>query len=55
MSDQIIGKIDDMGSRIDDLERSIADLMAQAGVENPGGEDAGAAGGGQAHLGGGQK
>jgi hypothetical protein len=29
MSEQIIGKIDDMGQRIDDLERSIAELMEQ--------------------------
>lgn len=33
MSDQIITRIDDMGNRIDDLEKSIADLMNQAGVE----------------------
>lgn len=29
MSDAIIGRIDEMGSRIDDLEKSIADLMEQ--------------------------
>lgn len=33
MSDQIITRIDDMGNRIDDLEKNIADLMTQAGVE----------------------
>ena len=33
MSDAIITRIDEMGSRIDDLEKSIADLMQQAGVE----------------------
>ncbi|NWI46045.1 HSBP1 protein, partial [Picathartes gymnocephalus] len=41
MSDQIIGRnilflpqmVDDMSCRIDDLERNIADLMTQAGVE----------------------
>ncbi|XP_019629119.1 PREDICTED: heat shock factor-binding protein 1-like isoform X1 [Branchiostoma belcheri] len=33
MSDQIISRIDDMGGRIDELEKSIADLMTQAGVE----------------------
>mmetsp|Transcript_24425 Transcript_24425/g.48584 ORF Transcript_24425/g.48584 Transcript_24425/m.48584 type:complete len:87 (-) Transcript_24425:34-294(-) len=33
MSEAIIGRIDEMGNRIDDLEKSIADLMAQAGVE----------------------
>ena len=33
MSDQIIGRIDEMGDRIDDLEKSIAELMEQAGVE----------------------
>jgi heat shock factor-binding protein 1 len=33
MSDAIITRIDEMGGRIDDLEKSIADLMQQAGVE----------------------
>ena len=33
MSDAIIDRIDQMGTRIDDLERSINDLMEQAGVE----------------------
>jgi heat shock factor-binding protein 1 len=33
MSEQIIGRIDEMGNRIDDLEKSISDLMTQAGVE----------------------
>jgi heat shock factor-binding protein 1 len=33
MSDSIIGRIDEMGNRIDDLERSIGDLIQQAGVE----------------------
>jgi heat shock factor-binding protein 1 len=33
MSDVIVGRIDEMGGRIDDLEKSIADLMRQAGVE----------------------
>ncbi|CAH1711815.1 unnamed protein product [Chironomus riparius] len=32
MSEQIIGRIDEMGNRIDDLEKSISDLMQQAGV-----------------------
>ena len=36
MSDAIIGRIDEMGSRIDDLEKSIGELMEQAGVEPPG-------------------
>ncbi|XP_071958604.1 uncharacterized protein [Antedon mediterranea] len=35
MSDQIITRIDDMGSRIDSLEKNIADLMTQAGVDEP--------------------
>ena len=39
MSDAIIGRIDEMGNRIDDLEKSIADLMEQAGVEPPGEKD----------------
>ena len=33
MSDAIISRIDEMGARIDDLEKSIAELMQQAGVE----------------------
>lgn len=36
MSEQIINRIDDMGTRIDDLEKSISDLMTQAGVEGHG-------------------
>ncbi len=31
MSDTIITKIDEMGTRIDDLEKSLSELMAQAG------------------------
>lgn len=34
MSDQILLRIDEMGTRIDDLEKNIGDLMTQAGVEN---------------------
>ena len=33
MSDNIIGRIDEMGTRIDDLERSIADLVQEAQSE----------------------
>ena len=33
MSEAIIGRIDEMGTRIDDLEGSIGELMAQAGIE----------------------
>mmetsp|Transcript_35502 Transcript_35502/g.70552 ORF Transcript_35502/g.70552 Transcript_35502/m.70552 type:complete len:82 (-) Transcript_35502:125-370(-) len=33
MSTSIIGRIDEMGNRIDDLEKSIGDLMQQAGVD----------------------
>ncbi|KAJ8601885.1 hypothetical protein CTAYLR_002641 [Chrysophaeum taylorii] len=33
MSEQIVGRIDEMGNRIDDLEKSIAELMEQAGVD----------------------
>lgn len=36
MSDQIIGRIDQMGSRIDDLEKSISDLMQQANIDADG-------------------
>lgn len=32
---QIFLALDEMGTRIDDLERNIADLMTQAGVEGP--------------------
>lgn len=30
MSDNIIGRIDEMGGRIDELEKSIADLVQEA-------------------------
>jgi len=33
MSDSIVGRIDEMGTRIDDLEHSIGELIQQAGVE----------------------
>ena len=33
MSDSIINRIDDMGARIDDLEKSISELIQEAGVE----------------------
>nr|CCA21511.1 predicted protein putative [Albugo laibachii Nc14] len=33
MSDAIIGRIDDMGTRIDELEKSIGDLMDQTNDE----------------------
>ncbi|XP_036096628.1 heat shock factor-binding protein 1-like [Molossus molossus] len=39
MSNQIIGKIDDMNSHIDDLEKNIADLMTQTEVEELEGEN----------------
>jgi len=35
MSSSIITRIDEMGNRIDDLEKSISDLMQQAGVDQP--------------------
>ncbi|XP_053421600.1 heat shock factor-binding protein 1-like [Nycticebus coucang] len=34
VSDQIIGRIDDTSSCMNDLEKNIADLMTQAGMEN---------------------
>jgi heat shock factor-binding protein 1 len=34
MSDNIIHKIDEMGNRIDDLERSVNDLMDEAGLDD---------------------
>ncbi|XP_051991675.1 heat shock factor-binding protein 1-like protein 1 [Xyrauchen texanus] len=33
LSGQIISKMDEMGTRIDDLEKNVADLMTQAGME----------------------
>ncbi|XP_044516265.1 heat shock factor-binding protein 1-like [Gracilinanus agilis] len=39
MSYKIIGQIDDMSSCIDDLEKNVADLMTQAGVEEIEGEN----------------
>ncbi|GBG27601.1 Heat shock factor-binding protein 1 [Hondaea fermentalgiana] len=33
MSEAIVGRIDEMGDRIDGLEKSISELMAQAGVD----------------------
>lgn len=32
LSDQIVSKMDDMGTRINDLEHNVADLMTQAGM-----------------------
>eukprot|EP00296_Roombia_truncata_P005209 JP442057.1.p1 GENE.JP442057.1~~JP442057.1.p1 ORF type:complete len:86 (+),score=20.15 JP442057.1:27-284(+) len=37
MSDAIINRIDEMGGRIDDLEKSVGELMTQAGIEDGGG------------------
>jgi len=31
MSDQILNRIDEMGSRVDELEKNISDLMTQSG------------------------
>jgi len=36
MSDNIIGRIDEMGKRIDDLESSIADLVSEAQQDSEG-------------------
>ncbi len=44
MSDTIISKIDDMGGRIDELERSLSELMTQAGGAAGAGGGAGGAG-----------
>lgn len=33
MSATIIGRIDEMGNRIDELEKSVSDLMQQTGIE----------------------
>ena len=44
MSESIIGRIDEMGTRIDDLERSIADLVKEADGESELAANAGAGG-----------
>ena len=36
MSDSIITRIDEMGERIDDLEKSVGDLVAQAEEDDEG-------------------
>ena len=33
MSDGIVGRMENMGERIDDLEKNIAEILAQAGVD----------------------
>ncbi|XP_063042122.1 heat shock factor-binding protein 1-like [Engraulis encrasicolus] len=35
MSDQIVTRLEEMGTRINDLEKNVADLMQQAGMEEP--------------------
>ena len=32
-SDNIVSRMEDMGERIDDLEKNIAEILAQAGVD----------------------
>ena len=39
MADSIITRIDEMGSRIDDLEKSVGELIQQAGVETSAAEN----------------
>jgi Heat shock factor binding protein 1 len=34
MSDAIIGRVDEMGGRLDDLEKSISDLMAATQISS---------------------
>mmetsp|Transcript_124060 Transcript_124060/g.185420 ORF Transcript_124060/g.185420 Transcript_124060/m.185420 type:complete len:107 (-) Transcript_124060:159-479(-) len=36
VGDSILGRMNEMGKRMDDLENSISDLMNQAGLEGPG-------------------
>ena len=36
MSDSIISRVDEMGSKIDDLEKQIGELVQQSGVEDRG-------------------
>lgn len=38
MSDQILSRIDEMGTRIDDLEKNLGEAMHLAGVDPPIGE-----------------
>ena len=33
MGETILGRIEDMGSRIDDMEKNVGNLMTQAGLE----------------------
>lgn len=33
MGETILGRIEDMGSRIDEMEKNVGNLMAQAGLE----------------------
>ncbi|KAJ8334247.1 hypothetical protein SKAU_G00398860 [Synaphobranchus kaupii] len=35
MSGQLVSRMDEMGTRIDNLEKNVADLMTQAGMEEP--------------------
>lgn len=35
MSENIMARMDDMGSKIEELEKSITDLVDQTGVEEP--------------------
>lgn len=35
LSDTILGRIDDMGSKIDELEKNINELVEQTGAEVP--------------------
>ncbi|KAL5253446.1 hypothetical protein ACHWQZ_G013286 [Mnemiopsis leidyi] len=34
MSDSIIGRIDEMGVRLDELERNVGELMHQSGIDD---------------------
>ncbi len=34
LSDTIIGRIDDMGTKIDELDRSVNEMMNQVGIES---------------------
>ena len=34
MSDSIISRVDEMGSKLDDLEKQIGELVQQSGVED---------------------
>ena len=43
LTQHLSAAVDEMGGRIDELEKSIGDIMQQAGIEDEGGATSGAA------------